>query len=99
MVCQMPEQPAADRTHNEADRKQNGRIQLLYDGIVAWKKRGCEVESKCRIHVEVIPLDEITDGTYEDGLQPALYIRKAQALFFYADGNRSHGQSTSVRTV
>ena len=92
MIGEMPEEPAADRPHDEADRKQNGRVQLLYDGIVARKKRGCEIESKCRIDVEVVPLDEIADGTNEDGFQPALYIRKTQAVVFYADGNRSHGQ-------
>src|SRR5439155_19906085 len=92
MIGEMPEEPAADRPHDEADRKQNGRIQLLYDGIVARKKRSGEVESKCRIDVEVIRFDEIADGTNEDGYQPALYIRKTQAVVFYADGKRSHDQ-------
>src|SRR5437867_9378691 len=100
MIRQMSEQPAADRTHDEADRKQDRCVQLLYDGVVARKKRSGKVKRKCRVDVEVIPLDEIADGTNEDGFQPALYISKAQAVVFYVDRNGSHGQyNTAIRLV
>src|SRR5437773_8482466 len=97
MVGQVSEQPAADRTHDEADRKQNGSIQLLDDGIVAWKKRSCKVERKCRVDIEVIPLDEIAHRADEDRLQAALNIGKPQTVIFDMDGSPSHNADDRLR--
>src|SRR5207249_7524171 len=100
MVGQVSEQPAADRTHDEADRKQNGRIQLLDDGIVARKERSREVERKCRVDIEVIPLDEIAHRADEDRLQTALDIGKPQTVIFDADGSPRHAQyNTAFRLI
>src|SRR5437867_770317 len=100
MVGQVSEQPAADWTDDEADCKQNGRIQLLYDGIVAWKKRGCKIERKGCVDVEVIPLDKVTHRADEYRLQAALDIGKPQAVIFDADGSPSHGQyNTAFRLI
>ena len=78
----MSEDPAADRTHNEPERKQERRVQLLDDRITAGKKRRREVERKRGVHVEVVPLDEITYRADEDGFQPAPHIRKMQTVIF-----------------
>src|SRR5437899_8908141 len=100
MVGQVSEQPAADRTHDGADRKQNGRIQLLDDGIVARKERSCKVERKCRVDIEVIPFDEIAYRADEDRLQTALDIGKPQTVIFDADGSPSHAQyNTAFRLI
>src|SRR5207247_638626 len=100
MVGQVSEQPAADRARDEADRKQDGRIQLLYDGIVARKERSRKVERKGRVDIEVIPLDQIAHRADKYRLQAALDIGKPQSVILDADGSPSHGQyNTAFRLI
>src|SRR5438128_5989294 len=74
MVGEMAEQPSPDRTHDETDREQDSRVQLLDDRIVAGEERGREIERECRIGIKVVPLDQVPDRTDEDRLEATAYI-------------------------
>ena len=67
----MAEQPAANRTHHEADREQDGGIQLLNDRVAAGKEGRGKIQRKCRVGIEVIPLDQIADRPDENRPYPA----------------------------
>src|SRR5437016_14469184 len=87
----MPEQPAADWPHDEADRKQHRRIQLLYDRIIAREKRAGKIERKGRVGIKIVPFDEIADGSDEDRPEAAPHIGKLEPVIFQSDRVRSHG--------
>jgi hypothetical protein len=70
----VPEQPATNRPHDEADRKQQSRIQLLNDRIGAGEKGGGKVERESGVGVEVLPLHQISNGSDEDGLDPPPHV-------------------------
>ncbi len=57
----MPEQPSADRAHDEPEREEDRGVQLLDDRIVAGEERARKVEREGGVRVEVVPLDEVAD--------------------------------------
>ena len=66
LVREPAEEPAADRSHEEAGGEYAGGVQEL-GGLVALRKElGGEVERGERVDVEVVPLDEIAGGTGND---------------------------------
>ncbi len=71
MVGKVSEQPAADRPHHEADGKHDRGVQLLNYRIISGEERLREIQRKGGVRIEVVPLDQIPDGTDEDRLQPA----------------------------
>ena len=80
MIRQIPEQPAAERSHQESRRKQQCGIELLHHGVGIWKEVAGEIKRKCSISIEVIPFDEIADGANENGLDAPPHIRKIQMI-------------------
>jgi hypothetical protein len=80
MVGEVAEEPAAERTHQEGRREHHGGVQLLHDRVVAGEEGRGEVERECRIGVEVVPLDEIADGTDEDRLDPPFRVGDVEML-------------------
>src|SRR5262249_42024929 len=91
VIGEMAEQPAADWAHDEAQSEQNRRVQLLDDRIGTGEERAREVERKRRVGVEVVPLDEVADGSNEDGLEPTLTIGAIEVLV-PADGRRDRAR-------
>src|SRR5262245_8813047 len=81
----MSEQPAADRPHDEADRKQDSGIELLGDGVISREKRICEIQRKRGVGVDVVPFDEIADGSDEDRLQPTAHITESKLVCRYCN--------------
>ena len=61
------EQPAADRTHQEAGREHARRIQQLCRRVAAREERRREVQRAERVDVEVEPLDEVARRGADDG--------------------------------
>src|SRR5215831_11462085 len=89
MIGEVSKQPAADWPHDEADRKHDGRVQLLNNRVVSRKERIGEVERKGRVCIEVVPLDQIADRADEDRLQSTAGV--GQAKWFGSHGGLIHG--------
>jgi len=84
-LSEVAEQPSADGTHDETERKQDSCIQLLHHRIVAWKERAGEIERKRRIGVKIVPFDKVAGRTDEDRLHPAAHVSELK-LFAAPDG-------------
>ena len=56
---EIAEQPSPDGTHNEPEREEEGRVQLLDDGIVTRKKRAREIQCEGRVSVKIVPLHQV----------------------------------------
>ena len=61
MISKVTEQPSPQRPNQEARRKQQGSIKLLYDWVGVGKECTGEIQREGRISVEVIPLNEIAN--------------------------------------
>lgn len=68
MVGEMPKQPPAERTHQEAGGERDRRVELLYDGVLRGEERRREMQRESGIGIEIIPFDEIADRTHEIAL-------------------------------
>ena len=90
VVGEMAEQPAADRAHDEAEREQDGGVQLLHDRIVAGEERAGEIEREGRVGVEVVPLDQIADRADEDRLDAAAHVGEIEMLALTLCQSRCH---------
>src|SRR6185369_10238229 len=90
MIGEVPEEPASDRPRNEANSEEHRGVQLLNDRIIPRKKRIGEVQSERRVDIEVIPLDQISDGVGEDSLHTPTDIGKIEAVVFYLDRRSRH---------
>src|SRR5262245_27798592 len=97
----MAEQPAPDRPYDEPDRKQDRRIELLDNGVVAREEGVGEVEGEGGVDIEVVPLDQVAHRADEDCLDPAPHIGKAgMVACWLADrvGAGGHGGTRSIAT-
>ena len=79
MVGKVAKKPATDRPNDEAEGKQDGRIQLLDDRVAARKERTGKKQGEGGVGVEVVPLDEVADRPDEDRLQPATDVGQLQS--------------------
>ena len=76
------------RPDDEAEREQDGGVQLLNNRVAAGKESAGEVQRKRRVRVEVIPLDEIADRADEDGVDAPPDVVEVQLTV--VDGRRPH---------
>src|SRR5262245_5101918 len=81
----MTEQPTSDRPHDEADGEENGCVQLLDHRVVAGEKGIGEIERKSRVRVEVVPFDEISNGSDEDGFQSPANVGEPELIDGYCN--------------
>jgi len=96
MVGEVSEQPAADRPHHEADSKQDRGVQLLQNRVIAGEERIGEIERKCGVRIEIVPLDQISDRSDEYRLQPAADVVQPERIGSNCD--LTHGvHHTKVR--
>ena len=98
MIGEMAEQPAADRTHDEAEREQDRGVQLLDDRIGARKERAGEIEREGGVGVEVVPLDQIADRPDEDRRQPAAHVGELELSFLHLRHDSAFSAARYLRT-
>src|SRR5215470_4212771 len=86
------EQPAAERPHEEADRKDSCGGEELTGRIAGWEKSGGKIDGRESIGVEIIPFDEIARRCAYDCNDAPAAIRGSGHLVGHGDaiGNRGH---------
>ncbi len=77
-IGDMPEQPAAERAHQEAHGEDRRRVEQLRRLALGGEERLGEVQSEGGVGVEVEPLDEVARRADEDGLQASRRIGDAR---------------------
>ncbi len=64
--------PGTDRSHDEADGEDRGRLQQLRSLVALGEEGAGEIEAEGGIDVPVEPFDQIAQRAAEDILQPVL---------------------------
>ena len=75
----MAEEPPAYGPDDEAEREEDGGIQLLNDRVAARKERAGEEQRERGVGVEVVPLDEVANRADEDRFQPPADVGEIEA--------------------
>ena len=91
MIGEVAEQPAADRAHDEAEREEDGGVELLHDRIASRKEGAGEIQREGRVRVKVVPLHQIADRSDEDRLDAAPHIRHIEPIVRHDGDGRSVG--------
>ena len=88
MIGKVAEQPATNRTNDEAESEQDRGVQLLNDRVGAWKERARKIQREGRVRIKVVPLDEIANRADENRSYPSADICEIERFVSRVNLNR-----------